>query len=54
MTDNIFTKRDPSRTYLGFIAKRMFLMAITNCFRKIFMDFLHFAFISYTYFSPMT
>ena len=43
MTDNIYSKVGPTRLYYGFRVKLMVFMALTNFFRKNFMDFLSFA-----------
>ena len=54
MKDAIYNKRDPAILYYGFRVKLMFSMALSNCSRKNFKDFLSFAFISYTFCSRMT
>ena len=54
MTDNIFNRRDPTRLYYGFRVKLMVFKALTNCFRKNFMDFLRFALVSITFCNPTT
>ena len=45
MTYTIYNNCDPTRLYYGFRVKLMVFMALTNCSRKNFMDFLGFAFI---------
>ena len=54
MTDIVSNKREPTGLYYGFRTKLMVFMALTNCFRKNFMDFLRFVFISYDFCSSMT
>ena len=54
LPDTKFMELYPTRLYYGFRVKLMVFMALTNCFRKNFMDFLSFALISYTFCSPMT
>ena len=54
MTDTVYNKRDPLRLYYRFRIKRTVFMALNNCFRKIFVDFLRFVFISYHFCSSMT
>ena len=46
MTDTNYNKRDPARFFYGVRVKLMLFMALTNCFRKTFMDFFRFAFVS--------
>ena len=48
MVDTFYNKGDTTRLYYGFRVKLMVFMALTNCFRKNFMDFLRFGLISYT------
>ena len=52
MTDATYNKQDPTILHHGFIVKPMVFMALTNCFRKNFMDYLCFAFID-TFCDPM-
>ena len=54
MKDIIYNKQGPTRVYYGFRVKLTVFIAATNCFRKIFIDFLSFAFICYTLCSPIT
>ena len=54
MTDAICNKRDATRLYYDFRVTVMVFKAVTNCFRKKFMDFLRFALIFYTFCSPTT
>ena len=54
MTDTVYKKRDTMGLYYGFRIKLTFFMALTNCFRKNFMNFLRFVFISYDFCSSMT
>ena len=53
MTDNVHEKGDPVRFYYGFRIKLPVFMALTNCFRKYFMELLHFVFICYDFCSSM-
>ena len=54
MTDTINNKTDPTILYYGFRVQLMVFFGLTNGFRKKIMDFLRFAFIFDTFFSPMT
>ena len=54
MTDNIYEKRVPTRLFYRFRVKRVVFMAVTNCFRENFTDFLSFAFLCCPFCSPMT
>ena len=53
MTDAIQNKQGPARLYYDFRVTLMIFMALTNYFRKVFMDFLSSAFICYSFCRPM-
>ena len=46
MTDTVYIKRDPTRLSYNFRIRLTVFMALTNCFRKNFMDFVRFVFNS--------
>ena len=54
MTDTVCKKRNSMRFYSGFGIKLTIFMALINCFRKNFMDFLRFVFVSLDVCSSMT
>ena len=54
LTDIVYNKRDRATLSYVFRIKLTVFMALTNCFRKDFIDFLRFVFISYDFCSSMT
>ena len=54
MSDTICKKDVQIKLLYGLRIKLVVFMALTNCFRKNFIDFLSFAFICYTFCSPTT
>ena len=54
LTDIVYNKRDRATLCYVLRIKLTVFMALTNCFRKDFIDFLRFVFISYDFCSSMT
>ena len=54
MTNTVYIKQEPMKFSYGFRMKLMVFMVLNNCFRKNFMNFLRFVFISSAFGSSIT